>query len=602
MVINFFIKLIPSTLKYRLFLAFMLFILLPFSVLTLANFSQVETLMQQNTIKQNQDQLDRLKTSLEDYIGSAVKTRVLLQQDPIVTLALKAPDTYPALERRNLVEGKLLGIINSFFLSSPSIYFTLLDLNGNAYNTFLPSFSLDYNQIAKEKWFVQLTGANVPGDWLIDYGENYVRKDITASPQLMTFYTTLKDSDFQTYAVIRISLDYYSWFAYQARVNPTPSTYYLITTEGKIITPPGTAAPPDTATIRRVIDQAKTSGNFIDSGTNSIYNFNIIPAVNSYLVSQVPQESIFNEINDQKNRFFLTVLVLTLVFILISFGISATITRPLANLQKKMSRINRETMKVLLPEKHSSGEVLELVRSFNQMLIDLNISIEQSKRLERQKESLRFQALVAQMNPHFLLNTLNNIKWMALRDGAQDVADICIALGKVLETSLNLEVDLVTLQTEVELVKAYISIQEFRFDQSIDITYEYDPRLHEALVPKLCLQLLVENTISHGFAMRDGQGYIIIRGYLEDEKVTLEVEDNGVGFEAAKQLNSTRPRKGIGLSNLKERLTMLYDQATSFEVVNLPQGSLVRLTFPFVSSQAPKERSAFDVEGIISRG
>lgn len=602
MVIKLFLRLIPSTLKYRLFLAFILFILLPFSVLNLANFSQVETLMQQNTIKQNQDQLDRLKTSLEDYIGSAFKTRVLLQQDSTLTLTLKQPDLYGALERRTLVESRLTSIINSFFLSSPSIYYTLLDLKGNAYATFWPSFSLNYADIAAQKWFSEVLAKNSSEDWLTDYGENYVRNDITSSPQLMSFYSTLQDAEFQPYAVLRISLDYYSWFAYQAKINPTPSSYYLITKAGNIISPAGKEAGLSSETIQNLISRDETSGNYIDPDSNTIYNFNFMPSVNSYLVSQVPSESVFNEINQQKNRFFLTVLILTVIFVFISFGISTTITRPLANLRKKMSGIAGEELKILLPEKHSSGEVLDLIRSFNKMLVDLNVSIEQSKHLERQKESLRFQALVAQMNPHFLLNTLNNIKWMALRDGNQNVAEICIALGKVLETSLNLEVDLVTLQTEIDLVKAYISIQEFRFDRQFDVTYDFDESLRQTLVPKLCLQVLVENTITHGFSTLDVHGLINIRAFLDNSNVTLEVEDNGVGFETAQQLNAYRPRKGIGMSNLKERLAILYQAETSFEVIKLSRGALVRLSFPHLEADGQIERSNFNVESITGRG
>jgi two-component system, sensor histidine kinase YesM len=601
-VIKLFLRLIPSTLKYRLFLAFILFILLPFSVLNLANFSQVETLMQQNTIKQNQDQLDRLKTSLEDYIGAAFKTRVLLQQDETLTTYLKEPESLDGFERQKKVESRLLGITNSFFLSSLSIYYTLLDLKGNAYSTFWPSFSLNYAQIAGEKWFTKLTDKNSSGEWIADYGENYVRNDITSSPQLMSFYSTLQDAEFQPYAVLRISLDYYSWFAYQAKINPTPSSYYLITQEGQIMTPPGGKVNLPALTIQKLIHQAEPKGYFIDPDSNSIYNFNYMPSVDSYLVSQVPSESIFSEINKQKDRFFLTVLILTVVFVIISFGISTTITRPLANLRKKMSGIAGEELKILLPEKNSSGEVLDLIHSFNKMLLDLNISIEQSKHLERQKESLRFQALVAQMNPHFLLNTLNNIKWLALRDGNQNVAEICIALGKVLETSLNLEVDLVTLQTEIDLVKAYISIQEFRFDRQFDVTYDFEESLSQTLVPKLCLQVLVENTITHGFSTLDVHGLINIRAFLDNSNVTLEVEDNGIGFETAQQLNAYRPRKGIGMSNLKERLALLYQTETSFEVIKLPRGALVRLSFPHLEADGQIERSNFNVESITGRG
>jgi sensor histidine kinase YesM len=603
MLVKALLRLIPSTLKYRLFLAFILFILLPFSLLSLFNFSQVETLMQQTTIKQSRDQLDRLKTSIEDYIGSAFKTKVLLQQDLILTNALKTPDLYTTdLERRGLVERRLSAIINSFFLSNPEVFYTLLDLHGNAYATFLPSFALNYNELSGQKWFTDIITGKNSGEWTAEYGENYVRKDITSSPNLMSFYSSLQDSNFETYAVVRISLDYYSWFKYQAKLNPTPSTFYLVTRQGQIMTPPedGPALSPES--IQKLISQGESDSYFVDPATSSIYNITFMKAVDSYLVNRIPTESIFNEINQQKNRFFLTLLILTIAFAFISLGISYTITRPLGNLQKKMSKIAVDNIKVLLPEKNSSGEVLELIRSFNKMLLDLNVSIEQSKKLERQKEGLRFQALIAQMNPHFLLNTLNNIKWLALREGAQDVADICIALGKVLETSLNLEVDLVTLETEIELVQAYISIQEFRFDKEFDITYEFDAQLNDTLIPKLCLQLLVENTISHGFSTMSGHGLIYIRSYLKDSKVILEVQDNGVGFEATQHLNKARSRKGIGISNLKERMRLLFGAEASFEVIGLPKGSLVRLTFPHIGAGSPKERIAFDVESLTGRG
>lgn len=603
MLVKALLRLIPSTLKYRLFLAFILFILLPFSLLSLFNFSQVEALMQQTTIKQSRDQLDRLKTSIEDYIGSAFKTKVLLQQDLILTNALKNPDFYTTdLERRTLVERRLSAIINSFFLSNPEIFYTLMDLHGNAYATFLPSFALDYNELAGQKWFSDIMAGENSGEWTTEYGENYIRKDITSSPHLMSFYSSLQDSNYETYAVVRISLDYYSWFNYQAKLNPTQSSFYLVTKQGQIMTPPDGSGALSPKTIQKLISQDEGDSYFVDPDTSSIYNITFMKTVDSYLVNRIPTESIFNEINQQKNRFFLTLLALTIVFALISLGISYTITRPLGNLQKKMAKIAVDNIRVLLPEKNSSGEVLDLVRSFNRMLVDLNDSIEQSKKLERQKEALRFQALIAQMNPHFLLNTLNNIKWLALREGAHDVADICIALGKVLETSLNLEVDLVTLQTEIELVRAYISIQEFRFDRAFDITYELDEQLDQTLVPKLCLQLLVENTLSHGFSTLEEHGLIFIRSYLKNNKVILEVEDNGVGFEAAQRLNSNRSRKGIGISNLKERMSLLFSTDANFEVIRLPQGSLVRLTFPHIGTDSAKERIAFDVESITGRG
>lgn len=150
----------------------------------------------------------------------------------------------------------------------------------------------------------------------------------------MTFYSTLRDSEFETYAVVRISMDYYSWFYLQTKANPTGNYYYLVTSEGKVMSPPGSGPARPPATIQKLTGQHETTGYFIDTTSNSIYNFNFIQPMDSYLVNRIPLENVFNEINKQKYQFFLTVLVLTLVFAVISLGISTTITRPLANLQE----------------------------------------------------------------------------------------------------------------------------------------------------------------------------------------------------------------------------------------------------------------------------
>lgn len=150
----------------------------------------------------------------------------------------------------------------------------------------------------------------------------------------MTFYSTLQDSEFETYAVVRISMDYYSWFYLQTKANPTGNYYYLVTSEGKVMSPPGSGPARPPATIQKLTGQHETTGYFIDTTSNSIYNFNFIQPMDSYLVNRIPLENVFNEINKQKYQFFLTVLVLTLVFAVISLGISTTITRPLANLQE----------------------------------------------------------------------------------------------------------------------------------------------------------------------------------------------------------------------------------------------------------------------------
>ncbi|WKL05188.1 histidine kinase [Paenibacillus amylolyticus] len=293
-----------------------------------------------------------------------------------------------------------------------------------------------------------------------------------------------------------------------------------------------------------------------------------------------------------------------------AFMISATFTRPLSHLQNKMKEVVRKNLKIRIPEGRSRGEVLELTRTFNTMLDDANQMINRLKAEERQKEAVHFHMLLAQMNPHFLLNTLNTMKWSAIRSGNEEISEMCVSLGKLLEVSLNSQVELVYLKDEIELVQAYLHIQRIRYRDSFEVTCEFDDKLEYALVPKLSLQPLVENAIHHGVGPLEQLGQIRIGIYRQDTgKLMLEVADNGIGMEESRRQQMTRTRPGIGLSNLRERLRLLFKGQSELEVIDTKPGTLVRFSIPFYCRRLTYrsgltrrlERGIWNVEGIACR-
>ncbi|MDF2671374.1 MAG: putative rane protein, partial [Paenibacillus sp.] len=241
-----------------------------------------------------------------------------------------------------------------------------------------------------------------------------------------------------------------------------------------------------------------------------------------------------------------------------------------------------------------------LAQAFNQMIGDIRQLITRLRTEERQKEANRFQMLMSQMNPHFLLNTLNTIKWNARNHADSGTFEICQNLGKLLECSLNVDVDLVHLKEEIDLVKAYVHIQSFRYDHSFAAEYEIGELLEYALVPKLSLQPLVENAIYHGLVHMKAGGTIKIRVSRHGEMLRLEVQDNGLG-PGPKKPAVARKRKGIGLDNLKERLTLLYKGEAEFQLISLEQGTQARMDIPLLIS-SPYYKGDHHVEDTAGRG
>jgi len=200
-------------------------------------------------------------------------------------------------------------------------------------------------------------------------------------------------------------------------------------------------------------------------------------------------------------------------------------------------------------------------------------------RLETQLVQARLDALVGQLQPHFLFNTLHTISAFVLEDPKQ--ANRMIArLSELLRQSFNRERGpLVTLEEELELLDHYVAIQEARFGDRLRVTFRVDPRAASAVVPTLLLQPLVENAIRHGVVPNGNVAEISIAAVREGERLHLEVRDNGPG------LNGSSSGGGLGLANTRARLQELYGPGHRFELTNVPApgpgGALAVIDIPY---------------------
>lgn len=574
--------LVPQKLKYRLFTAFVCLILLPFGALNLYNFQRIETLVQKKISQQSHYQLEQMYRTLEDQISIAFKTLIFLQQDDTVKSVLIHPEQRNELENKRLMENIFKNLNNSFFLYNPSVYFMILDLTESVYTSYPPKDALIYKDLRNNPGFNRSLMNTSSYHWVPSDG-NYVLRDVSTSAYLLSLYAYLEDTQNQTYGMARISIDYSYWLRSIHKQSDLQQQYFLITRSGENIS----QSVPDSVLAEEVkarIAEHPGQQYFIDKASNSLINYIYVESLDWYIVNRIPLSVLFVEIEGLKQRYFLTFFALTGIFLMITLVISTTITRPLSHLQNKMKAAVQKNLKIRLPEHKFSGEILDLTKSFNTMLDDTNLLIQKLKAEERQKEAVHFQMLLAQTNPHFLLNTLNTIKWMAIRENNEDITNMTLSLGRLLEASLNTDKDLIHLKDELELVQAYVHIQQFRYRHKFDVTYDYEEDILYALVPKLSLQPLVENAIVHGITAMPGNGLIQIVLRRDGPRLIVEIKDNGVGMEQAGKNRAPRKRPGIGLSNIKERLRLLFRGEGSLEVLSSSEGVMVRFTIPFLLS------------------
>jgi sensor histidine kinase YesM len=274
--------------------------------------------------------------------------------------------------------------------------------------------------------------------------------------------------------------------------------------------------------------------------------------------------------------------------------------KPLLHLRGLMKRAELGDLKAYWVWE-SKQEMNELGNSYNQMLNRIEDLIKQVKQEEALKKDAEIEALQYQLNPHFLYNTLNTIKWVAKIHKTPQISEVVTALVLLLQSSLGKRGDFISLQEEVLLVEAYMAIQFFRYGDEIEVLFELDDFAKMCLVPRMILQPLVENAIIHGIKPSKGKGTITIKAWIDRDLLFCEVTDNGLGMpehllnfegeagfekKAARafpaQPNGIKERmSGIGLRHIREKIRLYYGADYKMHIFSKEkQGTTVRISLP----------------------
>lgn len=263
--------------------------------------------------------------------------------------------------------------------------------------------------------------------------------------------------------------------------------------------------------------------------------------------------------------FEVTTIVFILSFLvsgLIWFIITSRIVNPIQRLASTMNRVrgNEGSVKT---EIDSKDEIGQLNKSFNYMMKRIDRLHQDNLREQADKNDAEYRALQAQINPHFLYNTLNSIRWMAMIQKADNIREIVEVLGRLLRNTIKMKDKIIPISVELELIKDYIQIQKIRYNDKFEVEYLIDEDISESLTLKFILQPIIENAIFHGIEPKDGRGTIQIRIFQESGALILEVYDNGVGMppEIVDNLLSAQDEKGsIGLRNVHERIQRTFGE------------------------------------------
>ena len=255
----------------------------------------------------------------------------------------------------------------------------------------------------------------------------------------------------------------------------------------------------------------------------------------------------------------------------------ASINRPINRLIRKMNTVDREMLDVTFQDR-GNDEITVLTDNYNRMLQRMRRLFDKTVESEKKLQKAQYEALVTQINPHFLYNTLDMINWMAYTNGEEQISRAIENLSRFFRLSLKSNDENHTLDQELEHVKCYCAIQEERFGGKISYRFDIENDIRGCRMIRIILQPLVENAVIHGILPgRDG-GTITISARRDHDMLLLSVADDGVGLQGktpGELLRTGSGRQhGYGLANIDERVRLTYGSPYGLRIAENPEAGI----------------------------
>ena len=322
------------------------------------------------------------------------------------------------------------------------------------------------------------------------------------------------------------------------------------------------------------------------SDVDKVAIYSTIKGTNWKIIKTISTDYLYKEINQIQKYFIIGGVIYGLVIILFMLLFSFRYTEPMMRMRGVIKKVEQGDLTARMDVK-SNDELGQLGHSLNNMIAETQVLINQLIREEQEKKEVELEALHAQINPHFLYNTLNTIKWMAKIQGNHGVSKAITALVKLLRISTNLGKEMITLKEEIDYVMNYIVIQKLRFSTSINIKYNIDEGCMGITVPKLILQPIVENSIIYGMEDEQHELEIEINAFIKEESLIIEVYDNGPGIKdeilknILKDVSDKNRFSKVGLNNVNQRIKLYCGNDYGLEIDGgLALGTKVTVTLP----------------------
>lgn len=365
---------------------------------------------------------------------------------------------------------------------------------------------------------------------------------------------------------------------------------FLLNSNGHVLYSSGFPPPQDETVRGAVLDKLgeQSSGSFLSTWENkkTLFVYDGMNVVGWKLVGAVPEAEISKRSGEVTGFIYMVAFVFISVGIVVIFLFSHYITRKIYYLTDRIKLVAMGNFDIDV-ELAGNDELSDMARKFKEMVSQLKTLISDKQTAAKKQHELELKALQAQIQPHFLYNTLSTINSMALDIEAQDISSALVNLSRYYKLTLSNGADVIRIRDEIEHVKAYLSIQNLKLRNKLKIIYDIDGAILNCLTVKVILQPFIENAIIHGFEMTKGVGTITITAKKSQKLVVFNIIDDGKGIQSENpDFYLSVDTKGYGVKNVNEKIKLYFGDEYGVKLESRAgNGTKVTITIPLLESE-----------------
>ncbi|KKI92024.1 hypothetical protein WQ54_11295 [Bacillus sp. SA1-12] len=547
-------KWISSSLRTKLLMMFLFLTVIPLILVGVISYLKSYDIVAQKSYSLAQIQMGQLKREFDVVYQDIKRFTEIGKKESTVQFLIDKENT---AEESKSILGLIKLYRESYQFSDSIMTIKIIDLEGKAVSEDRGVHQIDKEALTKPP-YVNLR--NQPEKTVIEP----IYKN--SNPALSMTSTIVSDRSKKVIGFINIVIkaSVFKNILHEAS-SRTPGTIHIESETGHLLFSYPQFEKASPISERKPLED-KHSGYFSEGKTFIVYETSELTGWK--FIRYAPLAEITKEAKEIRSLIILTVgaiLIFTMVFY---FFITSRLILPLRLLKEKMKQASQGDLDVHIMNK-GTDEVADLGENFNSMILKIKALLTKSVNEQKQLKIAELRTMQAQINPHFLYNSLETIIWMAEAKKSQQVIEITKALSYFFRISLSKGKDFILLEDEIDHIRNYLTIQKMRYQDILDVTFHLNEDILKYEIIKLTLQPIVENAIYHGIKNKRGKGFVRIKGdFTPEGYISIDVIDNGIGMKEDKlqdlriQLSQGVPfekdQGGFGMVNVHQRILLHY--------------------------------------------